>query len=383
MCVAKLTRYTYNNHSYMKTMEFTISHRDGKARAGNLELNGHRLSTPLFMPVGTQGTVKAMAPFELREVGAEIVLCNTFHLYLRPGHDVVAEAGGLHRFIGWNGPVLTDSGGFQVYSLSPLRKISDEGVSFRSYLDGSTHFIGPRESMEIQKALGADVIMAFDECTPYPSTYDYTLKSLTLTTRWARVCKDIPLEGQTLFGIVQGGVYDDLRKRSAGEITAMDFDGYAVGGVSVGEPKNLMYDVVWSTQQYLPEDKPRYLMGIGFPGDILEAVEAGFDMFDCVVPTRTARHGTLFTSFGRVSIKNSTFKRDFTQLDPLCDCYTCKNFTRAYLHHLFRAGEILSVRLNTIHNLHFYFSLLRGIREAIAENRFTAYKNAWKQIYCR
>ncbi|MBF0565365.1 MAG: tRNA guanosine(34) transglycosylase Tgt [Nitrospirae bacterium] len=365
----------------MKTIEFTISHRDGRARAGNLGLNGHRLSTPLFMPVGTQGTVKAMAPFELREVGAEIVLCNTFHLYLRPGHDVIAGAGGLHRFIGWDGPVLTDSGGFQVYSLSPLRKISDEGVKFRSYLDGSTHFIGPRESMEIQKALGADVIMAFDECTPYPSTYDYTLKSLMLTTGWARVCRDFPLEGQTLFGIVQGGVYDDLRKQSAEEITALDFDGYAVGGVSVGEPKNLMYDIVWGTEPYLPEEKPRYLMGIGFPEDILEAVEAGFDMFDCVVPTRTARHGTLFTSFGRVSIKNSIFKRDFTQLDPQCSCYTCKNFTRAYLHHLFRAGEILSIRLNTIHNLHFYFSLFSGIRQAIMENRFTAYKKAWTQIY--
>ncbi|MBF0342684.1 MAG: tRNA guanosine(34) transglycosylase Tgt [Nitrospirae bacterium] len=358
-------------------MQFSVLCSDGNARLGRLETDRWSLQTPLFMPVATQGTVKAMTPLELKEVGAEIILCNTYHLYLRPGHTVVEAAGGLRGFTSWDGPILTDSGGFQVYSLSPLRRIKDTGVLFKSHIDGSMHFLGPKEAMQIQRALGADIIMAFDECPPYPATYEYVLNSLQLTTRWARQCKEEHVGQQLLFGIVQGGMYKDLRLLSASELKALDFDGYALGGVSVGEPKDMMYDIVSSMATELPQDKPRYLMGVGFPEDILHAVEAGFDMFDCVIPTRLARHGTLLTSLGRLSIKGQRYKSDYAPLDPGCNCYTCRNFSRAYLNHLFRAKEILAVHLNTIHNLYFYFEFVRKMRLAISQKRFNDFKNEW------
>ncbi len=362
-------------------MRFSLLNVDGNARVGTLQMGAWTLPTPMFMPVATQGTVKAMTPLVLREVGADIILCNTYHLYLRPGHDVVAAAGGLRGFTSWDGPVLTDSGGFQVYSLSPLRKIKEDGVQFKSHIDGSTHFIGPIEAMQIQRALGADIVMAFDECPPYPATYEYVLSSLRLTTRWARQCKEAHDGRQLLFGIIQGGEYEDLRRQSAAELKALDFDGYALGGVSVGEPKDMMYDIVSYMAPEMPQDKPRYLMGVGFPQDILHAVEAGFDMFDCVIPTRTARHGTLLTHSGRISIKAQRYKTDTTPLDPLCQCYTCKNFSRSYLNHLFRAKEILSITLNTIHNLHFYFELMSDIRSAITQGRFKDFKAQWLKDY--
>jgi queuine tRNA-ribosyltransferase len=379
-------------------LKFSITGRDGGARTGRLEfITPGRLEfkepgrlefsergvvdTPAFMPVGTQGTVKAMTPVELRQSGAGIILCNTYHMYLRPGSDVVKEAGGLHAFTGWDGPILTDSGGFQIFSLSALRKIEAGGVRFKSYLDGSMHFIGPVRAMEIQRDLGADIVMAFDECAPYPCTREYAENSLALTTKWAGQCREVDIGGQSLFGIVQGGVFMDLRTRSAREITNIDFEGYAVGGVSVGEPAELMYEVINHAGPLLPYEKPRYLMGVGYPEDIFTAVAAGFDMFDCVIPTRTARHGTLLTSRGRIAIKNSSFRRDFTPLDPDCSCYACQNFSRAYLSHLYRCREILSVRLNTIHNLHFYFDLMKKIRESIAAGRFDRFRQKWLADY--
>ncbi|MBF0457820.1 MAG: tRNA guanosine(34) transglycosylase Tgt [Nitrospirae bacterium] len=364
-------------------MNFTISHKDGDARTCKLVLPRGTLNTPVFMPVGTMGAVKAMSPHELYEIGAEIILCNTYHMYLRPGEGTVAEAGGLHKFINWDLPILTDSGGFQVYSLSPLRKISEEGVTFRSHIDGSTHFIGPRESIEIQRALGSDIVMAFDECTPYPSSYEYTLKSLELTTKWAKTCLKYAEKPQTLFAIIQGGTYKDLRLQSAQQLRELNFEGYAVGGVSVGEPKETMHEIISYMASELPADKPHYLMGVGFPEDILAAVEAGFDMFDCVIPTRTARHGTLLTSNGRVAIRNSQFRHDHTPLDPECGCYTCRNFTRSYLNHLFRAHEILGIRLNTIHNLYFYIDFMKKIRAAIEKDSFISFKRNWLSNYLK
>ncbi len=348
-----------------------------------------KISTPVFMPVGTNATVKAMTPEELKEVGAEIILANTYHLYLRPGHDIIRSAGGLHSFMHWDGPILTDSGGFQVYSLALLRDITEEGVYFRSHIDGSMHFIGPREAMTIQVSLGPDIAMAFDECTPYPATYEYTLNSLRLTTAWARVCKDfmdnekggnngIKLPG--LFGIIQGGMYKDLRKQSLEDLIKIGFDGYAVGGLSVGEPKELMYEIIDFMGPLLPEDKPRYLMGVGDLADVLKAVEAGFDMFDCVMPTRNARNGTLFTSKGRISIKRAEYKADMEPLDPECNCYTCRNYTRAYLRHLFLTKEILSMRLNTIHNLYFYLHFFKKMREAIEKKAFAEFKRQWEGV---
>jgi queuine tRNA-ribosyltransferase len=311
---------------------------------------------------------------EMKEIGAEILLSNTYHLYLRPGHNVIKNLGGLNKFMKWDKPILTDSGGFQVFSLSPLRKISEEGVEFRSHLDGSTHFFTPELAMEIQAALGSDIAMAFDECTPYPATREYTRKSLELTTRWAKRCLEAKAEGQTLFAIVQGGVYKDLRKQSADELIEMDFDGYAIGGLSVGEPKEIMYEMVNYTTPLLPEDKTRYLMGIGDLNDVLEAVSAGIDMFDCVMPTRNARNGTMFTSQGRISIKREEFKEDTKPLDPECGCYTCRNYSRAYLRHLFMSREILSMRLNTYHNLHFYLEFFRKMREAISKEEFEKFR---------
>ncbi len=354
------------------------------------------------MPVGTSATVKAMNQDELKELGAEIILSNTYHLYLRPGHEIIKQLGGLHKFMNWQSPMLTDSGGFQVFSLSPLRKIRDEGVEFRSHLDGSTHFLTPELVMEIQRALGSDIAMAFDECTPYPATHEYALKSLQLTTKWASRCKE-SLEAHKsrstevqkhkseekassellhfrasalprLFGIVQGGVYADLRKQSTEELIEMDFDGYAIGGLSVGEPKALMYEMINYTTPLLPQDKPRYLMGIGDLLDVFEAVAAGIDMFDCVMPTRNARNGTLFTSTGRISIKREEFKADPNPLDSNCLCYTCRNHSRAYLRHLFMNREILSMRLNTLHNLYFYLEFFRRMRDAISNKEFDKFR---------
>lgn len=357
----------------LKTIYKSIK-TDGNARLGQINTQRGNINTPAFILVGTSATIKAMNQDELKELGAEIVLSNTYHLYLRPGHEVIKELGGLHKFMNWQGPILTDSGGFQVFSLSPLRKINGDGVTFKSHLDGSTHFITPEMVMEIQAALGSDIAMAFDECTPYPASREYTLNSLKLTTKWARRCLDAKNENQALFAIVQGGTYNDLRKQSAEELITMGFDGYALGGLSVGEPKELMYEVINYITPLLPQDKPRYLMGIGDLLDVLEAVSAGIDMFDCVMPTRNARNGTLFTSEGRISIKREEFKTDPTPLDPNCECYTCKNYSKAYLRHLFMNKEILSMRLNTLHNLHFYLDFFKKIRDAIANETFDNFK---------
>lgn len=371
-------------------MIFNIRHIDNKSRIGVIENSRGMINTPAFMPVGTQGTVKAMSPEELKDMGAEIILCNTYHLYLRPGHEIIYQIGGLHKFINWSGSILTDSGGFQVYSLSSLRKIYEEGVEFRSHVDGSLHFLSPEKAMEIQTMLGSDIAMAFDECTPYPAEYDYAVKSLELTTRWARRCKEFmsselmtqnsKLKTQSLFGIIQGGMYNDLRKRSLEELIEIGFDGYAAGGLSVGEPKEEMYEIIEFIAPLMPEDRPRYLMGVGDLIDVLVAVENGFDMFDCVMPTRNARNGTLFTSRGRISIKRTEFKSDPNPLDPDCDCYTCRNYTRAYLRHLFLSKEILSMRLNTIHNLYFYLDFFRKMREAINNGTFKQFKKHWEGI---
>lgn len=366
--------------------DFCVLTKDRNGRAGLITTDRGEIQTPVFMPVGTNATVKAMTPDELKEIGAEIVLANTYHLYLRPGHEIIKSIGGLHRFMNWDRPILTDSGGFQVYSLALLRDITEDGVYFRSHVDGSMHFIGPHEAMMIQSALGSDIAMVFDECTPYPATYEYTLNSLRLTTKWAKRCKDWKERegsGQALFGIIQGGMFMDLRKRSLEELLEIGFDGYAVGGLSVGEPKELMYEIIEFIGPLLPEDKPRYLMGIGDLMDIIVAVEAGFDMFDCVMPTRNARNGTLFTSTGRISIKRAEYKTDSAPLDPNCNCYTCRNYTRAYLRHLFLTKEILSMRLNTIHNLHFYLEFFRKMRRAITDGYFREFRERWEEILLR
>jgi queuine tRNA-ribosyltransferase len=326
------------------------------------------------MPVGTQGCVKAVSPDDLAEAGVQVVLANTYHLYLRPGHEVIRRLGGLHRFMGWHGPVLTDSGGFQIYSLAQLREISEEGVTFQSHLDGSRHFLGPGEAVEIQKALGADIMMTLDECAPYPADHDYVLNSVQLTSRWARQCREHFKNGeQALFGIVQGGMYPDLREMSATALVDMAFDGYALGGLSVGEDRETRNRVVRETVAYLPEDKPVYLMGVGTPEDLVEAVRLGVDMFDCVMPTRNARNGTLFTHEGRVAIRNARYAHDERPIDTACRCYTCSRFSRAYLRHLFMAKEILAYRLNTIHNLYYYMQLMEGVRAAIREERLESF----------
>ncbi|MCX7792923.1 MAG: tRNA guanosine(34) transglycosylase Tgt [Thermodesulfovibrionales bacterium] len=358
-------------------MVFELFKKDSRARLGRLILKRGSVNTPAFMPVGTNATVKALSPQELKEIGAEIILSNTYHLYLRPGVDVIEKAGGLHSFMNWDGPILTDSGGFQVYSLSALREITEEGVWFRSHVDGSLHFLGPDEAMRIQQILGSDIAMVFDECTPYPATYEYALKSMNLTLKWAKRCKDLKKTDQALFGIIQGGMYRDLRIECLNRLIDMDFDGYAVGGLSVDEPKELMYEIIDYLGEEMPENYPRYLMGVGDLIDVLYAVEKGFDMFDCVMPTRNARNGTLFTSEGRLSIKRAEFKYDNSPLDPECDCYTCRNFSRSYLRHLFLTKEILSMRLNTLHNLHFYLNFFRKMRKAIEEGRFQDFKNYW------
>ena len=337
-----------------------------------------RFETPVFMPVGTQGSVKALSPEDLEHAGVGILLANTYHLYLRPGHGLIEKLGGLHRFMSWKGAILTDSGGYQVYSLSRLRKISEEGVTFQSHVDGSTHFVGPREAMEIQRALGADIIMTFDECAPYPSVYDYVRNSVRLTGQWARVCFESPRgDSQALFGIVQGGMYPELREQSAKEIVAMDFDGYALGGLSVGEDRATRQQVIQETLPFLPEEKPRYLMGVGKPEDILDGVTAGIDMFDCVLPTRNARNGALFTRLGPLAIKNACYAEDERPVEEGCSCYTCTHFSRAYLRHLFMAKELLAYRLNTVHNLHYYMGFMSDIRQAIQEDRLTDFRQAF------
>ncbi len=379
-------------------MKFSLKNSDNKSRTGVIETRRGIVHTPAFMPVGTQGTVKAMSPEELREIGAEIILSNTYHLYLRPGHEIIHQLGGLHKFINWSGPILTDSGGFQVYSLSSLRRITEDGVEFRSHIDGSLHFLSPEKAMEIQAMLGSDIAMAFDECTPYPAEYDYAVKSLELTTKWAGRCKEylekstppVPplgrggeggvMSSQALFGIIQGGMYKDLRKKSLEELMEIGFDGYAAGGLSVGESKEEMYEIIDFITPLMPADKPRYLMGVGDLLDVLVAVENGFDMFDCVMPTRNARNGTLFTSRGRISIKRTEFKSDPKPLDPDCNCYTCRNYSRAYLRHLFLSKEILSMRLNTIHNLYFYLDFFGKMREAINSGTFGQFKKHWEKI---
>jgi queuine tRNA-ribosyltransferase len=353
-------------------MQFELLKTDGQARRGTLTLAHGTVQTPVFMPVGTYGTVKAMTPQSLHDIGAQICLGNTFHLWLRPGLEVIRAHGGLHDFMGWNKPILTDSGGFQVFSLGALRKITEEGVKFSSPIDGAKLFLTPEESMRIQHTLNSDIVMIFDECTPYPATVDEAAKSMRLSLRWAQRSIDEHRRlgnGNALFGIVQGGMYETLRDESLAGLDAMGFDGMAIGGLSVGEPKEDMARILAHTAPKLPTHKPRYLMGVGTPEDLVHAVSQGIDMFDCVMPTRNARNGHLFTRYGDLKIKNAIHRQDTGPLDPSCDCYTCRNFSRAYLHHLFRAGEILGSMLNTIHNLHYYQVLMAELRAAIEEGR--------------
>jgi len=358
------------------TLEILKKDSRSKARLGKLHTPHGIVETPVFMPVGTQATVKTMTPEELKQIGAKIILSNTYHLFLRPGYNLIARAGGLHKFMNWDRTILTDSGGFQVFSLGDLRQITEEGVEFRSHLDGSKQFLSPEKSMEVQMALGSDIVMAFDECTPYPADYEYTKQSAERTVRWARRCKEAmtSTDKQALFGIIQGGMFKDLRLQNAAAITELDFPGYAIGGLSVGEPKELMYEMLDYTVSAMPEDKPRYLMGVGSPDCLIEGVMRGVDMFDCVLPTRIARNGTAFTKYGKVVIRNANYAEDFTPLDPSCDCYTCKNYSRAYIRHLFKANEILGLRLMTIHNLHFLLNLMAEIRQAIKEERLPEFR---------
>lgn len=352
------------------TFKVTKECQNTRARLGEVQTPHGVIQTPVFMPVGTQATVKTMTPHELKDLGAEIILSNTYHLYLRPGSDLVAEAGGLHKFMNWDRPILTDSGGFQVFSLGPLRTITEKGVEFRSHLDGSKHFISPEKSVEIQMDLGADIIMVFDECAPYPADRDYVKKSKDLTTRWAkRSLQAHTREDQALFGIVQGGMYKDLRRESALELMELDFPGYGIGGLSVGEPKDIMYEVLDDLIPVMPKEKPRYLMGVGSPDCLVEGVMRGVDMFDCVWPTRIARHGVVMTNEGNLTIRNQPFARDFRPIEEDCDCYTCQNFTRGYIRHLIKTNEVLGIRLTTIHNIAFLMRLMENIREAIATDR--------------
>ena len=353
------------------------------ARRGVIHTPHGDIQTPIFMPVGTQATVKSMTPEELKEeVKAQIILSNTYHLYLRPGQEIVKEAGGLHNFMKWDRPILTDSGGFQVFSLSSLRKITEEGVAFHSHLDGSKHLFTPESVMKTEEDLGADIIMAFDECCPYPSTYEYTKNSMERTTRWAKRCKEAhTTENQALFGIIQGGFFEDLRKKSAEDLIALDLPGYAIGGISVGEPKEEFLKMLYYTTPLMPKDKPRYLMGVGTPDYLIEAALAGIDMCDCVLPTRIARNGTALTSHGKVVVRNATYERDWGPLDPECDCYTCKNYTRAYIRHLVKANEILGVRLLSIHNLRFLTRLMENIRTAIENDCLGDFRTEFYKKY--
>ena len=356
------------------TIPFEVLGTSGRARRGRLTVAHGSIETPIFMPVGTYGTVKAMSPAELEGLGAQIILGNTFHLWLRPGPDVIAAHGGLHRFMGWQKPILTDSGGFQVWSLGALRKVREEGVAFASPVNGDRLLLTPEKSMEIQRALDSDIVMVFDECTPHPATHDVAAQSMEMSLRWAARSRAAHAGNpNALFGIVQGGMYEDLRDRSLEGLQAIGFDGYAIGGLSVGEPKEDMLRILSHTAARLPADRPRYLMGVGTPEDLVAGVSAGIDMFDCVLPTRNARNGWLFTRHGDVRIRNARHKADTRPLDATCSCYTCRNFTRSYLHHLHRINEILGARLATIHNLHYYLTLMAELREAIAADRLEVY----------
>jgi len=365
---------------------FTLHHQDGGARAGSLVTPHGVIQTPVFMPVGTQATVKAMAPWEMQDLGTQILLGNTYHLYLRPGLEVITPFGGLHDFMGWDGPILTDSGGFQVFSLAKLRKITEEGVHFQSHIDGSPCFLGPETAMEIQQTLNSDIAMVFDECPPYPCEKEYAAKSWDRTLRWARRCRDWcdaqdDLGGRLHFGIVQGSVYPDLRRESAEALVQVGWDGYAIGGVSVGEPQEEMFKAAEYVTPYLPENRPRYCMGLGTPPQMLELVARGIDMFDCVLPTRIARNGTAFTRFGTVSLKNAGNRLSHEPIETGCECPTCRRFTRAYIRHLIKAEEILGLRLVTIHNLHFYLRLLNDARLAIQEDRFEGFRREFVAGY--
>ncbi len=365
----------------MSGSNFNVIHRDAscRARLGSIKTPHGEIETPIFMPVGTNATVKAMTPEDLLAINAQIILANTYHLYLRPGHKLVEKLGGLHRFMNWQRPMLTDSGGFQVFSLGELRKISEEGVKFQSHIDGSYHFLTPELSIQIQESLGADIIMCFDECPAASADYNYVVRSLDMTTRWAKRCKDAhSREDQQLFGIIQGGMHHELRARSMEQICEIGFDGYALGGLSVGEEKEQMYAVMESCSPIIPQESPRYIMGIGAPEDLVEAVWHGYDMFDCVMPTRNARNGMLFTSQGRINIKAKRYEEDAGPLDPNCGCYVCRNYSRAYLRHLYRAGEILASSLNTYHNLYYYLDLMRRMREAIREDRLDAFRRDFR-----
>lgn len=353
------------------------------ARAGIIHTPHDSFPTPIFMPVGTQASVKGISPDELRDLGAGIILSNTYHLFLRPGMDLIREAGGLHKFMHWDRAILTDSGGFQVFSLGDLRKITEEGVTFRSHIDGSKKFLSPEVSMEVQMALGSDIVMAFDECVPYPADYNYAKQSTERTIRWLQRCKEaMTAPNQGLFGIVQGGMYKDLREWSARETTAMDLPGYAVGGLSVGEPKELMYEMLEYSTSLLPQDKPRYLMGVGTPDCLVEGVQRGIDMFDCVYPTRVARNGMAMTWTGRLVMKNAQFTHDHTVLEEGCGCYACRNgYTRAYIRHLVRANEIFGLRLLSLHNLYFLQEFMRRMRQAILDDRFTEFRSDFFNHY--
>ncbi len=353
-------------------MKYQLQKMDGRARRGRLIFERGVVETPAFMPVGTYGTVKGMTPEEVKQTGAQILLGNTFHLWLRPGQEIMRKHGDLHDFMGWHGPILTDSGGFQVFSLDALRKITEEGVHFRNPINGSRIFLSPEKSMEIQYDLGSDIVMVFDECTPYPADWDYAKSSMEMSLRWAKRCRehfDKLKNKNALFGIIQGSVFENLRDQSLRELVKIGFDGYAVGGLAVGEPKADMHRILSHICPQIPADKPRYLMGVGKPEDLVEGVRRGIDMFDCVMPTRNARNGHLFVTNGVVKIRNAKYKDDTSTLDPHCDCYTCQNYSLAYLHHLDRCGEILGARLNTIHNLRYYQRLMAGLREAIEQGK--------------
>lgn len=364
-------------------MEFTITARSTKTRArtGEFSTVHGTIQTPIFMPVGTLGTVKALTPEELSDCGAQIILGNTYHLYLRPGNTVIDQFGGLHGFMNWTGPILTDSGGFQIFSLAKMSKITEDGYAFQSHIDGSRHLLTPEDTVDIQARLGADIMMCLDQCIPYPADESEATAALELTTRWAARCRDAwmdrDIRRHALFGIVQGGMYRPLRQRSAEELIALDFPGYAVGGLSVGEPKEMMYEMAEFAIPILPDDKPRYVMGVGTPEDLVEMVGFGADMFDCVMPTRNARNGQLFTRFGTLNITNARFRIDTGPVADGCTCYTCRNYSRAYLHHLYRCRELLAYRLNTIHNLHYYLHLMHDMREAIREDAFEDFRTAF------
>ncbi|QGT99910.1 Queuine tRNA-ribosyltransferase [Candidatus Syntrophocurvum alkaliphilum] len=365
-------------------LEFKITKKDEEtsARLGELKITHGVVDTPIFMPVGTLATVKSLTPEDLCEMGIKIILSNTYHLYLRPGEDLVEKAGGLHSFMNWKHGVLTDSGGFQVFSLSELRQITDDGVYFNSHIDGSRHFFTPEKVMDIEQKLGADIAMCFDECPPYPCTYKEVLKAVERTSAWAKRCKESHTRtDQALFGIVQGGVFEELRRKSAKEIKEVEFPGYAVGGLSVGEPKEDMYAMLQVMDESLPTEKPRYLMGVGAPEDLVEGVKRGIDMFDCVLPTRLARHGTAYTHKGKITVRNAKYKDDFTPIDEECGCYVCKNYTRAYIRHLIKAEEILAPRLLSYHNVYFLAKLMENIRTAILQGEFSGFYNNFFENY--